>query len=287
MKKITGILLAGILFPLLGSAQSWHAGGFLGISNYSGDLVQQRVDLKYTKPSVGLFVRRDINRFLTLRLGVQYGNIAGADSTNESKDLRARNLSFRSDIWEVNLMAEINFLDIEVTGYTPYVFVGVAGFSFYPTTKDSAGGTVRLRRLRTEGQGLPQYPDRQMYNIRQVSIPFGVGVKVQLNDLWTIGAELGFRKTFTDYLDDVSTTYVDQNTLLQYTGPNGVKFAYRGDEVNAKDVPRGTYPVDGTIRGSDKNKDWYVFSGVTLAYRFGGSGGSRWGRQKVSTCPRF
>ncbi len=150
MKKITWILLLTFLAPLCVFSQDWHVGGFLGISNYSGDLAQSRVDMRYTRPALGLMVKRDINRYLTLRAGLNMGHVAAADSTNESKLLVQRNLSFRSVIWEGNLIAEFNFLDIYDKGFTPYVFGGIAVFSFYPTTKDSLGNTVTLRRLNTE-----------------------------------------------------------------------------------------------------------------------------------------
>ncbi|PUZ26959.1 hypothetical protein DCM91_06895 [Chitinophaga costaii] len=270
-----------------GIAQSWHAGIFLGASNYSGDLAEKRIDFKYTGFSAGLMIKRDINPHLTLRLGLYYGRVSGADSTNSAKDLQARNLSFRSPIWEGSLIAEGNLLDIEETGFTPYVFAGVGLFSFYPTTRDAAGNTIKLRRLSTEGEGLPQYPDRSMYNLVAVSIPFGIGFKWMVSERIMMGVEVGLRKTFTDYIDDVSKTYVDQNTLLYERGATAAQFAYRGDEVTKNNTP-GTYPPDGTVRGNPKQKDWYSFSGLTVTYRFGSKNGyGHWGKQKVSSCPKF
>lgn len=245
-----------------------------GISNYSGDLSEKRVDFRYTRPMVGIMVKKDMNRYLTLRAGFSFGMIAAADSTNKSIALQARNLSFRSNIWEGQLGAEWNILDIDEKGFTPYIFGGVALFSFYPWAKDVDGNKIALRRLSTEGQGLPQYPERgNQYALHQVSIPFGAGFKYLFTDRWTLGVEIGLRPTFTDYLDDVSTGYIDQNTLLAERGQLAVDMAYRGDEVGHK-MPAGTYPLDGAQRGSAKHKDWYSFSGITVMYRFGsGSGG--------------
>ncbi|WP_143160076.1 type IX secretion system protein PorG [Chitinophaga jiangningensis] len=271
--------------PFISMAQDWHVGAFLGISNYSGDLVEQKVDLKYTRPALGILVRKDFNRYFSLRGAITYGVAAGADSTNAKTDLRQRNLSFRSRMIEFALIGELNFLDIDEKGFTPYVFAGIAGFGFDPQAKDQSGNWVRLRRLGTEGQGLPQYPDRLPYDMFTVSIPFGVGFKAILSDRWTLGFELGLRPTITDYLDDVSKTYVDQNTLLAYRGQASIDMAYRGDEVSGKLTP-GTYPVDGTIRGSDKHKDWYGFTGFTITYRLG-NGGNPWGRVNATRCPRF
>ena len=94
------------------------------------------------------------------------------------------------------------------------------------------------------------------------------------------GFEIGLRKTITDYLDDVSKGYADYNTLLAHYGQRTVDYAYRGTS---------TYPVEGYPRGSAKYDDWYVFTGLTLSYRFGSGRGpyNHWGKQKVSNCPKF
>lgn len=270
-----------ICTPIAGFSQYWQVGGFLGTSNYSGDLTEKRIDFKYTRYSLGLFVKRDINRYFSVRAGFNYGRVAAADSTNKNPDLVARNLSFRSPIMEGNLIGEFNFLDLDEKRFTPYVFGGVAVFNFYPTTITDDGKKVPLRRYNTEGQGLPMYPTRKQYNLRSLAIPFGAGVKVLLTDSWVLGFEVGIRRTFTDYMDDVSLGYVDRNTLLRYQGNRSVALAYRGD---------GQYPVDGFPRGSDKHDDWYVFSGLTLSYRFGAGSSGPWGhwrKQKFSDCPRM
>jgi hypothetical protein len=282
------LFLLIFLAPCAAFAQYWQVGGMLGTSNYSGDLSQQRVDMRYTRYNLGLFVKRDINRYVTLRFGLSYGRVAAADSTNKSIDLQRRNLSFRSPIIEAHIAAEFNFLDIDEKGFTPYVFAGVGVFSFFPTTRDSLGNVIKLRHLNTEGEDIPMY-GRKQYDLRSISIPFGAGIKVLLRDNLVAGFEIGIRKTFTDYLDDVSKTYVDRNTLLAYYGPQSVKYAYRGDEASSH-VGQLGYPTDGTMRGNPKNKDWYIFSGVTLAYRFGGGSGGPWGhwkKQKFSQCPRL
>ena len=283
--KSTGILLLLTAIPFFSFAQDWHVGAFAGISNYSGDLTQQRVDMKYTRPALGLLVRKDINRYLSVRGAFTWGIATGADSTNTSPALKARNLSFRTNMFEGSLIGEINFFDLDEKGFTPYVFVGVGAFGFDPTAKDQSGNRVRLRPLGTEGQGLSQYPSRKPYDLLTLSFPFGAGLKANLNEKWTLGFEIGLRPTLTDYLDDVSTNYVDKNTLLTYRGQKAVDMAYRGDEVTGKGTTPGTYPADGTKRGSDKHNDWYAFSGFTITYRLGGGGGSGWGKQKATRCP--
>lgn len=284
MKKILGFVLM-LSTPIFSYAQDWHVGLIGGISNYSGDLTEKRVDFGYTRPMIGLQVKKDLNRFLTARAGFTFGMIAGADSTNASTALKERNLSFRSPIWEGHLGIELNILDIDDKGFTPYIFAGVGLFSFYPTTRDAAGNKIRLRRLSTEGQGLPQYPERGgQYALTQISIPFGAGFKYIFTDKFTLGLEVGLRPTTTDYLDDVSKTYIDQNTLLAERGQQAVDFAYRGDEVIHGNGAPGTYPLDGEKRGSAKFKDWYIFSGITVMYRIGGNG-SGLRTTNFSRCP--
>ncbi len=84
--------------------------------------------------------------------------------------------------------------------------------------------------MSTEGEGLVEYPDRKPYNLFQFSIPFGGGIKFRVSDHIVVAYEIGMRKTFTDYLDDVSTRYVDQAILLNERGPGAVAMAFRGDE---------------------------------------------------------
>jgi len=277
-KKVLVTLFVCLPFAVFG--QYWQVGGALGISNYSGDLSQSRVDMGYTRYHIGLFAKRDLTPHVTLGAGLTYARIAGADSTNRRADLKDRNLSFRSPIMEFHVRLELNLFDIDDKGWTPYVFGGVGVFSFYPTTRDSSGDIVKLRGLNTEGQGLSQYPDRKQYNLTSISIPFGAGIKFLIRDDLVAGFEIGLRKTFTDYLDDVSKGYADYNTLLAAYGPNTVRYAYRGS---------GAYPTEGFPRGSQKYDDWYVFTGFTLAYRFGGGSGpyNHWKKQKVSNCPKF
>lgn len=268
--------------PFITHAQDWHIGGTAGISNYNGDLTEKNLEFTTTGPMIGLLVKRDVNRWLTLRGGVTFGMVKADDQNNANAAYKARNLSFRSPILEGHVGVELNILDIDDKGFTPYVFAGVGVFGFNPMAKDTVGNWVDLQPLGTEGQGLPQYPERgNLYSRVQVAIPVGVGFKYLLSDRFTLGLEVGFRPTFTDYLDDVSTTYVDYNTLLSERGQRSVDFAWRGGEVHG-----GTYPQDGAPRGSAKRKDWYAFTGITFLYRLGGSsGGNR--STKFSKCFRM
>ena len=126
-----------------------------------------------------------------------------------------------------------------------------------------SGNKVYLQPLSTEGQGLQEYPDRKIYGLNQFALAFGGGGRFRFSDCMNISLEFTQRKTFTDYLDDVSTSYVDQNRLLMARGPKTAELAFRGDEVHG-----GNYPPDGEQRGTPTEKDWYYIIGITAEIKF-------------------
>ncbi|MDQ3278945.1 MAG: hypothetical protein M3Q06_11505, partial [Bacteroidota bacterium] len=172
--------------------------------------------------------------------------------------------------------------------WSPYAFAGVGLYHFNPYVKDS-GQKVFLKPLSTEGQGLQQYPTRKPYALTQVSVPFGGGVKYNISDNVRIGLEIGMRRLFTDYLDDVSKTYVDANDLLAAKGPVAVKYAYRGNEVPGEipGYPDVGFPAKDAQRGNPKANDWLYFTGLHLTFRLGGGYGktAASGKKSKYGCP--
>lgn len=231
---------------------------------YLGDLNNQSaLTLPGGAGSVGWRVRLD-NRW-ALHLQGSYGRIASPD-----KDCIAlRNLHFRSDLLEVAALAEFTFAPFGPLPtdrrWSPYIFGGLAVFHFNPMTSiTEADGSIQwiaLQPLRTEGQGSAAYPARKLYALTQLSLPFGVGVKWRLGKHFSLAAEYGFRKTWTDYLDDVSTTYVDHATLLSGTsdGTLALQLADRSGEVQP-----GYVNAAGIKRGDDSLDDWYAYLRVSL-----------------------
>ena len=140
-----------------------------------------------------------------------------------------------------------------------------------------------LKPLSTEGQGLVAYPNRDPYSLTQFAIPFGAGIKFAINESISLAWEIGLRKTFTDYLDDLSTSYVDEATLLAERGPLAADLAFRGDEL--KNTP-GSYPADGTVRGGPDFKDWYYFSGITASYNLPFGNSHRDNKKGSTECPK-
>jgi opacity protein-like surface antigen len=280
MKHTTLLLL--VILPCASFSQNFHITAFGGIATYQGDLQGKRIDFTQSKPAVGIGGLYELSNKFLLRAGFTYGNIEGNDVKNTiAKGIEFRNLNFKSTITEFQLGAEYNFFRLEGKSITPYIFAGIALFHYNPYTYDSAGTKTFLQPLSTEGQGLAAYPDNKVYNLTQFSIPFGAGIKLQLDDNWQIGIEVGLRKTFTDYLDDVSNNYVDYNSLLSAKGSKAVELAYRGDEV----LNGTAYPTDGTQRGNPKTNDWYYFSGIRISKQLNNKASRSFNNSKKMGCP--
>ncbi len=126
---------------------------------------------------------------------------------------------------------EYNLFSLRDHKVTPYVFVGAAVYHFNPYAYDTTGKKVYLQPLSTTGEGLPQYPGVKEYSLTQFAIPIGGGIKFRISDKVVLAYEIGLRKLFTYYLDDVGGRYVDQNILLAARGPEAVEMAYRGNQL--------------------------------------------------------
>jgi hypothetical protein len=282
MKK-SGLFIVSLFSITFLNAQI-HIGLFGGVSAYNGDLVDQIFPKKVSNGAIGLTANYELQDQIMIRAGITYSRVGGADKLNKDPELVKRNLSFETKILEFSAVGEYYLLNLYDRRYSPYVFAGVAVYHFNPYAYDTRNQQVFLNPLSTEGQGLAAYPDRKPYKLTQFAIPFGGGIKYAINDDLRIGAELGIRKLFTDYLDDVSKNYVDMNDLLAAKGQLAVDMAYRGDEVA---VGNPAYPQKGAQRGSPKNNDYYYFAGIHLTYRLGGNGGGLQlfnGRRKYG-CP--
>ncbi|HEX4957922.1 MAG TPA: DUF6089 family protein [Lacibacter sp.] len=258
-------------------AQDVHINLFGGSANYSGDLQSRGFTFDQALFTVGVGVGYEFSDKLMLRAGVHYAQLNAQDQYQENALRRLRNLSFATNLWEGHVAGEFHFLGMTDRVFSPYVMGGVAVFNYnpYAYAPVSAGGQkIFLRPLSTEGQGL-NGTGRSTYSLTQIAIPFGAGVRMKLTDKIGVGAEVGYRKTFTDYMDDVSASYVDQATLLSQRGTLAVQMAFRTPEVPGHTTD--PYPNAGTQRGGSA-KDNYYFMTFTLSYRLGqGSGGNGFG----------
>lgn len=268
--------IACTLLTCIVNAQGFNLDLFLGTSNYQGDLQDKRFTFNQSHLAGGAGLSYDLTERFSIRGGIMFGKVSGDDKKGRNK---ARNLNFSSGLTEVHLGGQYYITPLGQHSLTPYIFAGLALYHFNPYTLDTTGTKYYLKPLSTEGEGVVAGKD--YYNLTQMAIPFGGGVKLSLSDKINVGLEIGFRKLFTDYLDDVSDVYVDRDLLLANRGAKAVELAYRGDEIKDGTF---TYPEGGSQRGSPKVKDWYYFTGLTLSYKLGG--GHKAGDKSQVGCPK-
>jgi hypothetical protein len=267
VKKIL-IVSAAVVLSISLPAQEFDTspslGLFAGAMNYQGDLKPNSFTFQHSNLMLSLIYRKPFNRWFAFRGGITIGKVEAADRFNRDY-LQRRNLSFATNLKEVFTLLEADLLDISTKKFTPYAYGGVVLYNFNPYTFDANNRKVYLKPLSTEGQGLPGYPDRKPYKLTQFAAAFGGGLRIALSNCTSIALEFSQRKTFTDYLDDVSTSYINENTLLSTRGPQAVDLAYRGDEVNSS----WEYPPDGEQRGTPTEMDWYYFIGMSVDVKIG------------------
>lgn len=257
-----------------------EVGPSLGISVFFGDLggADQAgrafffdFDVDATKPAFGVIYKYNINKIFAIRASMFLAYISGDDKLTEFAARRQRNLHFQSQLIEGAVQLEINLAKFEVGSdnrFAPYLFAGVGFMSFNPQAFDSTiNEWVDLQPLGTEGQNLTRYPERDPYALTQLVIPYGAGFKFGITPSWALGLEFAPRLTFTDYMDDVSKTYVDHSSF------ESRRFADRsGDDVMF---------IEGNQRGDPTNNDSYFFGGLlSLTYKIGS-------KQKSYECPKF
>ena len=230
-------------------------GVLIGTSYYLGDLNTTH----FNQPSFtsGLIIRKNIDRRFAYKAEVMYLNVKSDERNSGDTIARDRGLHFKSPIYELSGQVEFNFLPFQPENplytWTPYVYTGISIFHFNPKAENQFGEFVDLQELGTEGQGTTLFPDRKKYSLIQYAIAMGGGFKIAVNPSFNIILEYGVRKTFTDYLDDVSTTY--PGNLLDMTN----EAVYMSD-------PSASHNL-GEERGDPDKKDWYSFAGITLSFK--------------------
>ena len=276
MKKSSLLLVIFFSLAISSSAQySKDFGVTLGVANYLGDVGGSKsvtqpwlldMNLSRTRYSFGGFYRLNFTQKIAAKLSVNYARISGADSLSGIATQRARNLSFRTDIIEANVIAEYYFFTINNfsrTSYTridfgSYIFAGGGVALFYPYA-ELDNKWYSLRPLKTEGVD-------NAYNELTVVLPVGAGANFTFNKQLKIGIELGYRFTFTDYLDDISTRYADEADLPFL---ESVAFANRSDEAYLRgdsELPSIRSFQAGKTRGNPENNDGYFLGQISVSY---------------------
>ncbi len=290
MKKIiTYVVLFLLVLPLISSGQRlknrWkamraevHFGigatnflGELGGANQIGTHYFKDFEFSQTRLALSAGYRYKISSSVAINTSLSYGQVAGNDNLTTEFFRSYRNLSFKSDIFELGSNFEFSIIKDQVghryrlkgvrgqRGFemASYVFIGIGVFHFNPKAQLAEGGSyVDLQPLGTEGQGV--VATREKYSRLQMAFPIGIGFKYTLDRRWGIGLEYGLRYTFTDYIDDVSKTYVDPSL---FTDPVAKTLADRSDH--------SYYYITspGAQRGDPRHKDAYMFAIFNINYK--------------------
>ncbi len=233
-----------------------------GVSQYFGDL-NEHYGVKTVHGAGGFYLRRRINSYIAAKVVANYTKVSYDDKYNKASYPLLRNLNFESTVTEIAAQAEFNFFGF-VTGdpyrrFTPFLTGGVGVFFYDPYT-DYNGKKVYLRPLGTEGQNAG-YSDRK-YGSTAVCFPVGAGVKFWLTAGVNLTLEIADRLTLTDYLDDVSTTYVGAGAFIK--NPTAAALQDRSVEGGGKQ-PIGTV---GKQRGNTSSKDQYMMALFSVSFTF-------------------
>jgi len=286
LKKIAFILvLCGGTFSQV-QGQSLELGVLLGGANYQGDLASSEFNVlrQQVEFAAGGFLRYNFNDQLSVRLQVLSTDLVGEDSLSSFTAIKQRNLRFFSPLLDASLRVEWHPLATIFESesiVSPYIFLGGSFFTFNPQA-EFQGITYELEPLRTEGQGIPGN-EAERYELYNFSALAGGGIKFKLGDSFTLGIEFTTHYTFTDYLDDVSTTYADYEDLVVNTGVLAANLAYQADNFFGA---AESSPLPGTARGNPNNNDFFLTGGITISYsiinpdRLGGGRGAM-------GCPTF
>lgn len=266
-------------YELLGGIGPTNFLGELGGANQVGTHFIRDFDMSATRFCLNGGIRYKNHPYFGVKAMFNFAMLSGNDALTQEQYRHNRNLNFRSPILELSVQGEFYFITEKsknlytISGLskkkkkrntTAYLFAGVGAFYYSPHAKYN-GTWYALRKEHTEGQGLPGGPSQ--YSNFNVCIPMGIGARYSINKQWSVGAELSVRKTFTDYIDDVSTRYYDKAKLIAAYGPNSAALA----DPSLGDIANATAPNadgSGAQRGNSKYKDAYMFFTIQVGYKF-------------------
>jgi hypothetical protein len=263
MRKLLAALLFSLPLSLVAQnnnpvTQEGEFGIGIGAAHYFGDL-NTKARLNRPKPAASLFFRKNFGNYIAMRIQASFAQLGYSDVYNTHNEMmRRRNLSFNTNVWELGVQGDFNFYRF-LPGepdfrWTPYVTLGVSMFNYDPYAYLN-GEKYFLRPLGTEGQGDTSYPDRKPYSSMALAIPFGVGIKYSINERINVGVEVVHRFSRTDYLDDVSKTYVDPAIFPPNPDGSPNPALLLSDRSYETGTPIG---AKGRQRGVSTNKDQFA-----------------------------
>lgn len=181
------------------SAQKSEVGFGIGTLNYTGDLART-YNVLNSKPAATIFYRSNLSKVVSFRAAITGGKIGASDKRPIDAFAERRNASFNLFLMEASTVMEYHFMnwrdDKHIMRFTPYLFAGLGIFGISGTQNKAS-----------------------QYSNVQGAIPFGLGMKYIINPKWYIALEFGARKTFFDYLDNVSTGSNQLVKNYQYGNP--------------------------------------------------------------------
>ncbi len=290
------------------STSKLEVGGGLGPMFFLGDLggsagigrgFVKDVDIPLTKLAKSIFVSYHPSEWFALRIGINHGVLEGDDKQAPNKGgaeiyRLQRNLSFKSSVLEGMIAAEIyptvffERYDGLARKLRPYGVIGFGMFKYNPKAQDINGEWVELKPLMLEGQGMAEYPDRKPYSLWQKQIPMGIGAKYFLKENFYLGFEILHRQLFTDYIDDVSTNYINPALFDNYLTPANAAIAkrlhYRGTFASYQQNPGR---IVNSQRGDPKDKDAFFSTVVRFGWRINGNNDPNARARKQLRCPVF
>ncbi|MFM2326047.1 MAG: hypothetical protein RIR31_249 [Bacteroidota bacterium] len=266
---------------------TYEVGASLGAMNCLTDLgggkgpgkkFAKDINMGKTRPEGSIFISAIYKNAVVLRTEATWGIVTATDAVlkniKESTYGRYdRNLNFRSSIFEISLVSELHprfFKQYtkkeKLPRYSPYLLGGIGYFTFNPQAR-IADSLVDLRPLATEGQGFAEYPERKIYKLKQINFPVGAGIKYKVSEAFNFSAEFVYRILNTDYLDDVSTSYIDKNLFPKYldvtSATQALALYNRQNEINPNHITN-----IGDVRGNPKKNDAYFSLNFKIAVIF-------------------
>ena len=270
MKKLSFIIIFFVTFSFrsqaqMGEFQYVQTGEFgvtAGAAHYFGDL-NNRANINRPKIALGAFFRRQFGNYISARIMGHYARLGYSDIYSLNEYQQSRNLSFNSDIFELAIVGDFNFFKFIPTdpnhSFTPYASLGV-GFMSYDPYAYYNNEKVYLRPLNTEGQTF--YQGRKAYGTTALVVPVGFGVKYAISDKVNLSFEVNYRFTTTDYLDDVSKTYIGVDKFPSTSGGKSLAGIMQDRSFEVGPV----IGVEGRQRGFSKQKDQYAMAEIGFSF---------------------
>lgn len=287
MKKLLIVILVSVSTFTFSNAQYLEYGVGVGGTVYWGDMNAPDFGTNISNLNLAVqgMAKLNFTKYLAVKANLLYGQLSGDDSKSFLAWQKQRNLDFTSPLLELAVLGEFHVFGYnfgEENPLSPYITAGVSGFYFNPSTVYQ-GQKVELQPLGTEGQGLPGFGKK--YNRIALAIPFGAGAKFQLNETMNLSIDILARKTFTDYIDDVSTNYVAYDELAAGNGELAANLGNRIGEFFGQDEP--VIVPTGEQRGGSTVSDYFLTGMVTLTFKLNRNV-QLFGRHKSRTdCPKF